>query len=100
VRALDAAYNSTEISFPVDAVVIAWDGRSLGVPPFGFNEPYLLKASQPIHISTARRFDVLIRSTQEVHDFATVKFIDTRGEVPGYARNVLATAKIPFNISA
>jgi FtsP/CotA-like multicopper oxidase with cupredoxin domain len=98
VRCLDAAYNSTEITFPVDVVIIAWDGRALGQPPFGHNEPYLVPAGTPIRTSTARRFDALIRSSTPVNSYATVKFIDTRGEnVPGYEQ-VLCTAWIPITI--
>ncbi len=100
VRCLDAAYNSTEITFPVDAVIIAWDGRALGVPPYGFNEAYQVTAGTPIRTSTARRFDALIRASSILHDFATMKFIDTRGETLGTAETVLVTAQIPINIEA
>jgi len=98
VRCLDAAYNSTEVTFPMNVVVIAWDGRALGVPPFGHNHSYLVPAGTPIVMSTARRFDVLIRSTTPINDFATVKFINTRGQVPGSPEEVVMTARIPINI--
>ena len=32
LRCLNAAYNSTRYTFPVDVVIIEWDGRALGVP--------------------------------------------------------------------
>src|SRR5262249_7596706 len=35
VRLLCAAYNTIRVTFPVDVVIIAWDGRALGVPPYG-----------------------------------------------------------------
>ncbi len=98
IRCLDAAYNSAEVTFPVNVVIIAWDGRALGVPPYGHNEAYLVPAGTPIVMSTARRFDALIRATTPINDFATVKFINTRGQVPGAAEEVLVTARIPFNI--
>jgi len=98
VRCLDGAYNSTEVTFPVNVVIIGWDGRALGQPPYGHNEAYLVPAGTPIKMSTARRFDALIRSATPVNDFATVKFIDTRGQVPGFSEEVLMTAKIPINI--
>jgi len=98
VRCLDAAYNSTELTFPVDVVVIAWDGRALGVEPFGHNHAYLVPAGTPILQTTARRFDALIRMTTEVDSHATVKFINTRGQVPGEPEEVLCTAHIPIKI--
>jgi hypothetical protein len=100
VRILDAAYNSIEITFPVDVVIIAYDGRALGVPPFAkYNHAFLLPAGTPHRLSTARRFDALIRSSVEVNGFAEVKFYDTRGEnVPGVAQTPLVTGRIPIRI--
>lgn len=100
VRCLDAAYNSIEVTFPVDVVIIAWDGRALGVLPYGHNEAYLVPAGTPIKQTTARRFDGLIRATAPINSYATVKFINTRGQVPGTPDEVLCTARIPINISA
>jgi multicopper oxidase len=100
VRCLDAAYNSTNVTFPVDVVIIAWDGRALGQPPFGFNESYLVPAGTPIKTSTARRFDALIRSSIPVNSFATVEFIDTRGQNVAGFEQILATAQIPIIITA
>lgn len=103
IRCLDAAYNSAEVTFPVDAVIIAWDGRALGVPPFGeYNHAYLVPANTPIVMSTARRFDALIRTTPEMagNHFATAKFINTRGQVPGEPEEIMMTAQIPINIQA
>lgn len=100
LRCLDAAYNSLEITFPVDIVIIAWDGRALGVPPFGFNHAYRVTAGTPFRICTARRFDALIRSAVPVSDVATVKFINSRGEGVAGMEEVLVTARIPINISA
>jgi len=53
----------------------------------------------PFHLSTARRFDALIRPTQPIDSFATVQFIDTRGQVPGTPEVVLMTARIPFVVT-
>ncbi len=100
VRCLDAAYNCLDVTFPVDAVIIAFDGRALGVPPFGlYNRAFLLPAGTPYHLSTARRFDALIRPTQPINSFATAKFINTRGQVPGFAEEVVCTALIPFVVT-
>ncbi|MBI5440164.1 MAG: multicopper oxidase domain-containing protein [Deltaproteobacteria bacterium] len=84
LRALDAAYACLEYTFPVDIVVIAWDGRALGVPPYGaYNHAYKVPAGTAFRASVARRFDALIRSSTPVHDFAVVKVVNTRGEKGG-----------------
>jgi hypothetical protein len=94
IRTLDAAYNNTRITFPVDAVIVGWGGRALGVPPFGrYNQAFVLPANTPIEISVARRFEALVRETGPVNSFATVEFLDTRG------RDLNMTARIPFVIS-
>jgi hypothetical protein len=103
IRILDAAYNSIDITFPVDVVITAGDGRALGVPPFArYNHAFLHPADTPFRLSTARRIDVLVRSAVPVVDrFATVQFYDNRGEnVPGVAQTPLVTARIPFRIRA
>ncbi|MHC1744573.1 MAG: multicopper oxidase domain-containing protein [Syntrophobacteraceae bacterium] len=94
IRALDAAYNKTRITFPIDVVMIAWDGRALGVPPFGrYNQAFVLPANTPYTISTARRFDALARSATPLNASVRVEFLETRGNA------VTATARIPFNIT-
>jgi FtsP/CotA-like multicopper oxidase with cupredoxin domain len=100
VRALCAAYANTRISFPMDAVIIAFDGRALGVPPFGlYNNAFLLPAGTPIEIRTARRLDALMMPTEAMNTAATVQFVDTRGLGPGTPGRVLVTAKIPFVVA-
>ena len=100
IRTLDAAYNSLTYRFPMDIVIIAWDGRALGQPPYGHNEAYLVPAGTPIEVSTARRFDALIRTTPAMAgtNFAEVDFINTRGQLPGEAEEVLCTVQIPIVI--
>ena len=98
VRCLNGAYNTIEVTFPINVVIIAWDGRALGVPPYGYNEAYLVPANTPFLMSTARRFDALIRSATPFSGNATVKFINSRGHFPGVSEEVLVTALIPINI--
>jgi len=99
LRVLDAAYNNCLYTFPMDLVIVEWDGRPLGVPPYGFNEAYLVPANTPIEVSVGRRFGALVREFTPVNTFATCKFIDTRGaNVPGF-ETVNCTARIPINIS-
>jgi len=93
IRCLNAAYAKMRVRFPVDVVVIAWDGRALGVPPFGYNSAYLVRAGEPIDFSTARRFDALIRATQPIDSFANAEFSETRGG------DHIITGRIPFRIS-
>ncbi|MFZ2447062.1 MAG: multicopper oxidase domain-containing protein [Syntrophobacteraceae bacterium] len=94
VRCLDAAYNSAVVRFPVDVTIIAWDGRALGVPPFGrYNQAYTVTANTPIQVSTARRFDALIRPLAPINSFAAVVFQETRG-----GERTL-TARIPFKVT-
>lgn len=95
IRCLDAAYNKTRVTFPVDVVIIAWDGRALGVPPFGnYNQAFVLPKNTPYTISTARRFDALVNSAVPVPNSSVkVEFLETRGN------EVTATALIPFSIT-
>jgi hypothetical protein len=95
LRVLNAAYNNVRVTFPVDVVIIAWDGRALGVPPYGnYNEPVVVKAGTSMEWSVARRFDCMMRSSVPVNSFATVEFVDT------VRRDVRFTARIPINIGA
>jgi hypothetical protein len=99
LRVLDAAYNNCRYTFPVDIVIIEWDGRPLGVPPYGFNEAYLVPAGTPIYVAVGRRFGALIRENAPIRSFAVCEFIDTRGaEIPGQ-EVVTCTVRVPINIS-
>lgn len=106
VRCLDAAYNNARVTFPVDVVIIALDGRALGVPPFGkYNNAFLLPAGVPILLCSARRFDALARSTTPISAYVKVEFIDSQGDTPDpRSRNtplgrIVQTALIPFVIN-
>ncbi len=94
VRVLCAAYVFIRVSFPVDVVVIAYDGRALGVPPFNqYNHAFSVPAGTQLDLSTARRFDVLMRSTQTVNSFATVEYRHNRNNA------LLFTGRIPITIA-
>jgi hypothetical protein len=104
VRILNAAYNFMRITLPVDAVIIAWDGRALGVAPYGHNESYLVPANTPIEINTVsvgRRFDALIKAVDPIDSFIIAEFIDNKSQVPeaGEQLSILMTARVPFQIS-
>ena len=98
LRCLDAAYNAVRVTLPVPCTVIAFDGRALGVPPFGYGQPFTVRAGTPIKLSTARRFDCLIKPTRPMNTFATVEFFETRGG--GFdVGEKLSTAQIPFVVT-
>ena len=106
IRILNAAYNTAEVTFPagLDVVIIAFDGRALGVPPFAkYNHAFRLSDISPtntIRFTTARRFDVLIRSDVEIDSFAEARFFDTRGQGIVTPEVPLVTAEIPIRIRA
>lgn len=94
IRVLDAAYVDVKVTFPMDVVCIAWDGRALGVPPLSrYNYSYQYTAGQPIELSTARRCDVLLRSSTPVNDYANVEYISNR------TGQTLMNGRIPIVIS-
>jgi hypothetical protein len=94
VRCIDGAFNNAVVTFPVDVVIIAWDGQTLGVPPLGsYSEAIPVPARTPIQITSARRFDALIRAAAPINSFATIEFRDTRGN------DLQVTARIPFVIT-
>jgi hypothetical protein len=101
LRCLNGAYNDMTVTLPVDAIIIAWDGRGLGVGPLAqYNHAYQISAGTPVHISVARRFDALIKPLSPINSFATVQFTETTAEenAPG-GRPVIFTGRIPFNVS-
>ncbi len=101
IRAINAAYNTSQIRLPVDVLVIGADGRAMGVPPFTqYSQPFILPADTPIRLSVARRADAIFKAMSPINSFATVEFYDTRSETPISPGNILFTARIPFNITA
>jgi hypothetical protein len=99
IRCLDAAYNNCRYTFPMDIVIIEWDGRPLGVPPYGYNHAYLVPANTPINVAVGRRFGALLRFFSPVSTFAVCEFIDTRGAYIQGFEVVTCTARVPINIS-
>jgi hypothetical protein len=94
IRTLCAAYVRTIVTFPIDVVIIAFDGRALGVPPFAqYNSAFLLPAGTPYELSTARRFDALMTSPAPVNSFANVEFKEVRGN------KTLLNGRIPITIA-
>jgi len=100
VRILDAAYNCLRVTLPVNAVIIAWDGRALGVAPYAHNESYLVPAGTPIDMAVGRRFDALVKPTAPINDFIICEFINhnSQSDDPGEVEEVVMTAKVPFTV--
>lgn len=106
IRCLDAAYNWTRVTMPVDMLIIEWDGRALGVPPLNrYNRPIFVPANTPITHSTARRWGAIVNvplSADPVHSVAKVEFLDQRSvntlTLTG-GGDVVMTAFIPVNIN-
>jgi hypothetical protein len=101
IRILDAAYNFLRVTLPIDAVVIAWDGRALGVAPYAHNESYLVPAGTPIEMAVGRRFDALCKSSTPINDFIKAEFLNHKSLEPtaGEKEEVLMTAMVPFSIN-
>lgn len=106
IRCLNAAYNNTKVTFPVDVVIIEWDGRALGVPPLNrYTRPILVRAGTPICQSTARRWGAILNvpvSSGAVHSNVQVEFLDTRSTSQltlSGGGDVVMTALIPININ-
>ena len=94
IRCLCAAYGIVKVTFPLDVVIIEYDGRAMGVPPLAqYNHAYTVKAGTPIELSTARRFGCLMRSATPVNAVATAQFIHQRSNQPVF------TGQIPIQIT-
>lgn len=94
VRLLNGAYVDTKVTFPLDVVILGYDGRAMGIPPFTqYSRPFVLKAGTPIELSTARRVNVLMRTSTPINSFATAEFRHNRGG------QLLMTGRIPITIT-
>ena len=81
VRVLNGAYDTAEVTFPIEITIIAWDGRALGVPPFHrYSHSYKVAAGTPIKFSVARGSDCLIKSDTPFSGVAEVNFYKTLGD--------------------
>jgi hypothetical protein len=100
LRILDAAYNFLTVTLPVDAVIIAWDGRALGVAPYAHNESYLVPAGTKIEMAVGRRFDALCRVNTEItNGFIIAEFINHKSQDPAdEGEEIVMTARVPFTV--
>lgn len=64
IRLLNAGYTVQQYTFGLDALVVGMDGRPLGVPPYeNYSRPFTVPAGRPFRLTTARRWDIIIRPT-------------------------------------
>lgn len=89
LRILNAGYTVQRFIIEgLDAEVIGTDGRVLGAPPDNiYSQPFVQPAGVPISLTSARRWDLLIRPRQPGVFPARVEFYDwVSGELLGIAR--------------
>lgn len=61
IRILNAAYGPISVTLPFNATVIGKDGHALGSSEdFRYSRPYSIPAGEPVQLTTAQRWDLLI----------------------------------------
>lgn len=96
LRYINASYSIQELTLPVAATVIAWDGHPLGVGGFHrFSYPYVVPAGRPIRTTSARRFQLMVDSSAPVTGMAEIRYYDW---IKGVTAAPIARVQIPVNI--
>jgi FtsP/CotA-like multicopper oxidase with cupredoxin domain len=90
-RLLNASYSLLRCRIGLPATVVAADGRAFGVPPFGvYSRPISLAANQAFTLSTARRWDLIIRPTTRGTYPVVMEFLHwSTGRLVGTARTTI-----------
>ena len=79
IRLLDAAYGRIRVTLNgFSAKCIAADGRSFGIPPYGYNAPFDVVAGVPFELTTARRWDLIFNAAVAGTFDATVEIISNQ----------------------
>jgi len=77
IRVLNADYIIQRFTLGVDAEVIAMDGHALGVPPFQkYSNLIPLPSGTPFQLTSAMRWDLIVKPTVAGPIPATVEFIN------------------------
>ncbi len=77
IRLLNAGYTVQQYTFGLDALVIAMDGRALGVPPYeNYSRPFVVPAGRAFRLTTARRWELLIQPARTGRFPVTFEFFD------------------------
>jgi FtsP/CotA-like multicopper oxidase with cupredoxin domain len=96
VRYINASYSIQELTLPVDATVIAWDGHPLGVGGFHrFSTAYVVRAGTPIRTTSARRYDIILQPSAPVTGLAQIR---TYQWIKGVPAGFVGQTDIPVNI--
>ncbi|MBI5056904.1 MAG: multicopper oxidase domain-containing protein [Nitrospirae bacterium] len=91
LRVVNAGYTVQRFTLGIDADVIAMDGRALGVPPSGkYSFPFSIPSGTPFSLTSARRWDLIIRPAAAGVYPAQVEFLDwITGERYAIARTLI-----------
>ncbi len=77
IRLVHAGYTVQQYTIGLDARVIATDGYPLGTTPFTqYSSPFTIRAGTPFRLTSAMRYDLIIRPTQPGTFPAQVEFFD------------------------
>lgn len=80
IRLLNASYAVAEYRIGAAVQVIAEDGHPFGVPPYGtYSAPRTIPANQPFRLTTAQRYDLLVRPTSPGVIPFSCDYLDWRG---------------------
>lgn len=94
LRLLHAGYKVQRFTIGLDAQAIAFDGRPLGVPPFGkYSRPFTIPAGSPFTLTVARRIDLIVRPAKRGVFPVTAEFLDDK------TGKHLATARTIINVT-
>ena len=77
IRVLNADYIIQQFTLGIDAEVIAMDGRALGATPATqYSRPFRLPAGTPFRLTSAMRWDLIVKPTAAGVVPATVEFFN------------------------
>jgi hypothetical protein len=77
IRIINADYLVQQFTLDIDAEVIGMDGRALGVPPFmKYSHSFRVPAGTPFRLTSAMRWDLIVRPTTAGSIPATVEFFN------------------------
>jgi len=77
IRVTNADYLIQQFTLGIDVEVIAMDGHALGVPPLHqYSRTFRLPANTPFRLTSAMRWDLIVRPTQAGVIPATVEFFN------------------------
>jgi len=93
IRVTNADYLIQQFTLGIDAEVIAMDGHALGVPPLHqYSRPFRLPANTPFRLTSAMRWDFIVRPTTAGIFPATVDFFNQITGQKLYTANTTITA--------